>query len=127
MIKLDFFTPFEGHNTAEFTMLPRGDGTILTWLMSGPAPFTAMALTAPFVSAENAVALPLAPIAATLARAAPPALPKAPPTYTLPPDTARAFTAPSVPGFQLVALPLPSMAARLARPLPPALVNWPPT
>ena len=23
VIKLDFFTPFEGHNTAEFTMLPR--------------------------------------------------------------------------------------------------------
>src|ERR1700732_5175338 len=36
-IKLDFFTPFEGHNTAEFTMLPQGDGTILTWLMYGPA------------------------------------------------------------------------------------------
>src|SRR5712672_2055935 len=26
VIKLDFFTPFEGHNTAEFTMLPQGDG-----------------------------------------------------------------------------------------------------
>src|ERR1700712_5977087 len=25
VIKLDFFTPFEGHNTAEFTMLPQGD------------------------------------------------------------------------------------------------------
>jgi uncharacterized protein YndB with AHSA1/START domain len=40
VIKLDFFTPFEGHNTAEFTMLPQGDGTNLTWLMHGPAPFT---------------------------------------------------------------------------------------
>src|SRR6266851_2507990 len=40
-IKLDFFTPFEGHNTAEFTMLPQGDGTILTWLMYGPAPLMA--------------------------------------------------------------------------------------
>src|SRR6202795_3704104 len=40
-IKLDFFSPFEGHNTAEFTMLPQGDGTILTWLMYGPAPFIA--------------------------------------------------------------------------------------
>src|SRR6202140_3299435 len=40
-IKLDFFAPFEGHNTAEFTMLPQGDGTILTWLMYGPAPFMA--------------------------------------------------------------------------------------
>jgi hypothetical protein len=39
VIKLDFFTPFEGHNTAEFTMLPQGDVTNLTWLMHGPAPF----------------------------------------------------------------------------------------
>lgn len=38
-IKLDFFTPFEGHNTAEFTMLPQGDGTHVTWLMHGPARF----------------------------------------------------------------------------------------
>jgi uncharacterized protein YndB with AHSA1/START domain len=38
-IKLDFFTPFEGHNTAEFTALPRGDVTTLTWAMRGPAPF----------------------------------------------------------------------------------------
>jgi hypothetical protein len=39
VIKLDFFVPFEAHNTAEFTMLPQGDGTSLTWLMHGPAPF----------------------------------------------------------------------------------------
>jgi uncharacterized protein YndB with AHSA1/START domain len=39
VIKLDFFTPFEGHNTAEFTMLPEGDGTKVTWLMQGPSPF----------------------------------------------------------------------------------------
>src|SRR3979490_1173907 len=36
VIKLDFFTPFEGHNTAEFTMLPQGDATNaatnVTWL-----------------------------------------------------------------------------------------------
>ncbi|MFZ2159313.1 MAG: SRPBCC family protein [Bradyrhizobium sp.] len=36
-IKLDFFTPFEAHNTAEFTMLPQGDATEVTWLMHGPA------------------------------------------------------------------------------------------
>jgi hypothetical protein len=41
VIKLDFFTPFEGHNTAEFTMLPQGGATNLTWLMHGPAPFMA--------------------------------------------------------------------------------------
>jgi hypothetical protein len=43
VIKLDFFTPFEGHNTAEFTMLPQGDGTNVTtkvtWLMHGPSRF----------------------------------------------------------------------------------------
>ena len=37
VIKLDFFKPFEGHNTAEFTMLPQGDVTTLTWVMHGPA------------------------------------------------------------------------------------------
>ena len=40
-IKLDFFTPFEAHNTAEFTMLPQDDVTRLTWRMHGPAPFMA--------------------------------------------------------------------------------------
>jgi len=39
LIKLDFFKPFEGHNTAEFTMLPQGDATLLTWTMHGPAVF----------------------------------------------------------------------------------------
>jgi hypothetical protein len=43
VIKLDFFKPFEGHNTAEFTMLPQGDATHVTtnvtWLMHGPTPF----------------------------------------------------------------------------------------
>ena len=38
VIKLDFIRPFEGHNTAEFTMLPQGDATNLTWTMVGPAP-----------------------------------------------------------------------------------------
>ena len=39
VIKLDFFKPFEGHNTAEFTMLPQGDATNLVWVMRGPAVF----------------------------------------------------------------------------------------
>ena len=42
-IKLDFFKPFEGHNTAEFTMLPQngaaGPTTTVNWVMRGPAPF----------------------------------------------------------------------------------------
>src|SRR5216684_6812271 len=43
VIKLDFFKPFEGHNTAESTMLPQGDATNVTtdviWVMRGPAVF----------------------------------------------------------------------------------------
>jgi uncharacterized protein YndB with AHSA1/START domain len=39
VIKLDFYKPFEGHNTAEFTMLPQGDATSVTWTMYGPAVF----------------------------------------------------------------------------------------
>ncbi|RXH39819.1 SRPBCC family protein [Bradyrhizobium zhanjiangense] len=38
-IKLDFERPFEGHNNAEFTFVPQGDATLVTWAMSGPAPF----------------------------------------------------------------------------------------
>jgi hypothetical protein len=38
-IQLDFLKPFEAHNTAEFTMLPQGNATNLTWAMHGPAPF----------------------------------------------------------------------------------------
>jgi carbon monoxide dehydrogenase subunit G len=41
VIKLDFFAPFEAHNTAEFTMLPQGDATNLTWVMHGPLVFMA--------------------------------------------------------------------------------------
>ena len=39
VIKLDFFKPFAAHNTAEFTMLPQGDATNVTWVMHGPASF----------------------------------------------------------------------------------------
>ena len=35
-IKLDFLKPFEAHNTAEFTLVPRGDATEVTWAMHGP-------------------------------------------------------------------------------------------
>jgi uncharacterized protein YndB with AHSA1/START domain len=39
VIKLDFEKPFEGHNTAEFTIEPKGAGTTVAWAMSGRAPF----------------------------------------------------------------------------------------
>ena len=39
VIKLDFFKPFEGHNTAEITMVPKDGQTIVTWAMYGPSPY----------------------------------------------------------------------------------------
>jgi hypothetical protein len=40
-IKLDFMTPFEAHNTAEFSAVPRGDNTTVIWAMYGPSPYIA--------------------------------------------------------------------------------------
>ena len=54
VIKLDFFTPFEGHNTAEFTMLPQGDATNLVWLMHGPSPFMSKLMQV-FMNVDNMV------------------------------------------------------------------------
>jgi hypothetical protein len=58
VIKLDFFTPFEGHNTAEFTMLPQGDATNritdVTWLMHGPAPFMSKVMQV-FMNIDNMI------------------------------------------------------------------------
>lgn len=39
LMKLDFVRPFEAHNLAEFTLVPRGDVTELTWAMYGPSPY----------------------------------------------------------------------------------------
>ena len=39
VLKLDFFTPMEAHNTAEFTFVREGAGTRVTWAMFGPSPF----------------------------------------------------------------------------------------
>ena len=36
VIQLDFTTPFEAHNTAEFTLQPSGDATNVTWAIYGP-------------------------------------------------------------------------------------------
>ena len=54
VIKLDFFTPFDGHNTAEFTMLPQGDATNVTWLMHGPAPFMSKVMQV-FINLDNMI------------------------------------------------------------------------
>ena len=39
VIKLDFIKPFEGHNTATFLLVPKGEVTDVTWTMDGPSPF----------------------------------------------------------------------------------------
>ena len=36
VIKLDFLSPFEAHNTAEYTLTPNGDTTTVVWAMYGP-------------------------------------------------------------------------------------------
>ncbi|MBR0755983.1 SRPBCC family protein [Bradyrhizobium jicamae] len=54
VIKLDFYRPFEGHNTAEFTMLPQGDVTNLTWTMHGPAVFMTKVMQL-FINLDNMI------------------------------------------------------------------------
>ena len=58
LIKLDFFKPFEGHNTTEFTLLPQGDGTnVITnviWEMYGPAPFMSKVMQV-FMNMDNMI------------------------------------------------------------------------
>lgn len=39
VIKLDFLSPFEAHNTAEFVLQAQSDGTKVTWAMYGPSTF----------------------------------------------------------------------------------------
>ena len=54
VIKLDFFKPFEGHNTAEFTMLPQGDVTNVNWVMHGPAVFMSKLMQV-FINMDNMI------------------------------------------------------------------------
>ena len=69
VIKLDFFKPFEGHNTAEFTMLPQGDATNVTWLMHGPAPFMSKMMQV-FINMDNMIGKDFAAGLANLKRIA---------------------------------------------------------
>lgn len=39
VIQLEFISPFEAHNTAEFTLEGKGDSTDVTWAMYGPNPY----------------------------------------------------------------------------------------
>ncbi|MEA2898338.1 MAG: hypothetical protein QOJ84_3953 [Bradyrhizobium sp.] len=54
VIKLDFLKPFEAHNTAEFTLLPQGDTTNVTWLMHGPAPLMSKLMQV-FINMDNMI------------------------------------------------------------------------
>lgn len=53
-IKLDFERPFEGHNTAEFTFVPQGDATLVTWAMYGPAPLMSKVMQV-FINMDNMI------------------------------------------------------------------------
>jgi len=54
IIKLDFFTPFEAHNTTEFTMEGRGNSTNVSWVMSGRNNFM-MKLVGVFMNMDKVV------------------------------------------------------------------------
>ena len=54
LVKLDFQKPFEGHNTAEYTLVPSADGTRVTWAMYGPAPYISK-LMGVFVSMDSMI------------------------------------------------------------------------
>jgi uncharacterized protein YndB with AHSA1/START domain len=51
-IKLDFLKPFEGHNTAEFTLTAQGGSTNVTWVVYGPQPYMLKLMTI-FVSMDK--------------------------------------------------------------------------
>lgn len=53
-IKLDFLKPFEGHNTAEFTLEPQGDSTSVTWAMYGPNRFIGKVMHV-FINMDNMI------------------------------------------------------------------------
>lgn len=54
LIKLDFIKPFEGHNTAEYTLAPSGDSTQVTWAMYGPSTYVTK-LMGVFVSMDSMI------------------------------------------------------------------------
>ena len=39
LIKIDFYKPFEAHNTVEFTLEPNGETTTVNHAMYGPSPY----------------------------------------------------------------------------------------
>jgi uncharacterized protein YndB with AHSA1/START domain len=53
-IQLDFLKPFETHNTAEFTLEAKGDGTHVTWAMIGRQPYLFKVMTV-FMSLDKMI------------------------------------------------------------------------
>ncbi len=45
VMALDMFTPFEAHNKVEFTLIPAGKETTVTWAMSGAQPYMAKVMS----------------------------------------------------------------------------------
>jgi uncharacterized protein YndB with AHSA1/START domain len=54
MLKLDMFRPFTAHNLVEFTLVPNGSGTNVSWAMQGPQPFMAK-LMSTFINCDKMV------------------------------------------------------------------------
>jgi hypothetical protein len=55
-IKLDFLKPLEGHNTADFVLLPESNtSTRVTWLMYGPLEFFPGKLMTVFTTMDNMI------------------------------------------------------------------------
>ena len=54
VMKLDFIKPFEGHNTAEYTLAADGASTTVTWAMYGPTPFVSKVMQV-FVSMDKLI------------------------------------------------------------------------
>jgi hypothetical protein len=48
------FTPFEAHNMVEFSVVPNGGATDVTWAMSGRQPFM-MKVMSTFINCEKMV------------------------------------------------------------------------
>ncbi|HEV7718207.1 MAG TPA: SRPBCC family protein [Arsenicitalea sp.] len=51
---LDFLRPMRAHNFAEFTLVPQGGATVVTWAMYGRSPYMAKLMTI-FVSMDKLV------------------------------------------------------------------------
>jgi hypothetical protein len=45
LVQLDFISPMEAHNIAEFKLRPQGQYTTVSWSMSGPTPYLSKVMT----------------------------------------------------------------------------------